>query len=52
MARYNGCQGLVPGRGPAVEKHWCRQQIECMCLVSWHVFCILLLVFLELLYRQ
>jgi hypothetical protein len=21
-ARYNWCQGLVPGRGPAVEKHW------------------------------
>jgi len=20
--RYNWCQGLVPGRGPAVEKHW------------------------------
>ena len=22
MARYNWCQGTVPGRGPAVEKHW------------------------------
>jgi len=21
-ARYNLCQGPVPGRGPAVEKHW------------------------------
>jgi len=21
-ARYNWCQGSVPGRGPAVEKHW------------------------------
>jgi hypothetical protein len=21
-ARYNWCQGLVAGRGPAVEKHW------------------------------
>ena len=21
-ARYNWCQGPVPGRGPAVEKHW------------------------------
>jgi len=21
-ARYNCCKGLVPGRGPAVEKHW------------------------------
>jgi hypothetical protein len=21
-ARYNWCQGAVPGRGPAVEKHW------------------------------
>ena len=20
--RYNWCQGPVPGRGPAVEKHW------------------------------
>ena len=23
-ARYNWCQGPVPGRGPAVEKHWYR----------------------------
>ena len=23
-ARYNWCQGQVPGRGPAVEKHCCR----------------------------
>jgi hypothetical protein len=23
-ARYNWCQGPVPGRGPAVEKHCCR----------------------------
>jgi hypothetical protein len=23
-ARYNWCQGPVPGRGPAVEKHWCK----------------------------
>jgi len=23
-ARYNWCQGPVPGRGPAVEKHWFR----------------------------
>jgi len=23
-ARYNWCQGPVPGRGPAVEKHWTR----------------------------
>jgi hypothetical protein len=22
VARNNWCQGLVPGRGPAVEKHW------------------------------
>jgi hypothetical protein len=21
-ARYNWCQGRIPGRGPAVEKHW------------------------------
>jgi len=21
-ARYNWCQGPVPGRGPAFEKHW------------------------------
>jgi len=21
-SRYNWCQGPVPGRGPAVEKHW------------------------------
>ena len=25
-ARYNWCQGPVPGRGPAVEKHWHRGQ--------------------------
>jgi len=24
-ARYNWCQGPVPGRGPAVEKHWFRR---------------------------
>jgi len=24
-ARYNWCQGPVQGRGPAVEKHCCRQ---------------------------
>jgi len=24
VARYNWCQGPVPGRGPAVEKHWSR----------------------------
>jgi len=23
-ARYNWCQGPVPGRGPVVEKHWYR----------------------------
>jgi len=23
-ARYNWCQGPVPGRGPAIEKHCCR----------------------------
>jgi hypothetical protein len=23
-ARYNWCQGPVPGRGPAVDKHWSR----------------------------
>jgi len=27
-ARYNWCQGPVPGRGPAVEKHWSK----------WHCF--------------
>ena len=26
MVRYNWCQGPVPGRGPAVEKHWSIQQ--------------------------
>ena len=26
-ARYNWCQGLVPGRGPAVEKH-CHNQSQ------------------------
>ena len=26
-ARYNWCQGPVPGRGPAAEKHWSRQQL-------------------------
>ena len=24
-ARYNWCQGPVPGRGPAVDKHWYRR---------------------------
>jgi hypothetical protein len=24
-ARYYWCQRPVPGRGPAVEKHWCRR---------------------------
>jgi len=23
-ARYNWCQSPIPGRGPAVEKHWFR----------------------------
>jgi len=31
-SRYNWCQGPVPGRGPAVEKHWCRGSLG---LVSW-----------------
>jgi len=25
-ARYNWCQGPVPGRGPAVGRHWFRRQ--------------------------
>ena len=32
-ARYNWCQGPVPGRGPAVEKHWFRE-------VSTGTFCL------------
>ena len=28
-ARYNWCQGPVPGRGPAVKKHWYRQHLVC-----------------------
>jgi len=24
-ARYNWCQGPVPGRGPAIEKHWLKE---------------------------
>ena len=27
-ARYKWCQGPVPGRGPAVEKHWFRGRLE------------------------
>ena len=26
--RYNWCQGPVPGRGPAVEKHYIRECIQ------------------------
>ena len=27
-ARYNWCQGPVPGRGPAVEKHWLKDKLQ------------------------
>jgi len=27
-ARYNWCQGPVPGHVPAAEKHWSRQKNE------------------------
>jgi len=27
-ARYNWCQGLVPGHGPAVEKHYSRTRLN------------------------
>jgi len=27
-ARYNWCQVPVPGRGPAVEKHWSRPLLQ------------------------
>ena len=42
-ARYNWCQGLVPGRGPAVEKHCytctaCRLKICGCCFLITKIF--------------
>jgi len=51
--RYNWCQGPVPGRGPAVEKHWSKmtiathvQQMLCVLVSSKKVIACLFL-FLE-----
>ena len=33
-ARYNWCQGPVPGRGPAFEKHWSRELCKQKTLVA------------------
>jgi hypothetical protein len=35
-ARYNWCQGPVPGRGPKVEKHWSRgvlSRVVCLSVI-------------------
>jgi hypothetical protein len=36
-ALYNWCQGAVPGRGLAVEKHWCKPHILHSYSVYWLV---------------
>jgi len=33
-ARYNWCQGPVPGRGPAVERHSSRRHNEILSLMK------------------
>ena len=35
-ARYNWCQGPVPGHGPAVEKHWSKTWV-CSCWLVGNV---------------
>ena len=36
-ARYNWCQGPVPGRGPAVEKHCCIPHMNSVSQEMWRL---------------